>query len=132
VEYFKNDYESELQQQYQQRLDSLHGTTRYEMMSDEDEEPSTKPNSVQKKKGEIKYDLILKLLVCLIIPTDEKCRGMFEPASGCILVFMPGVPEINRLTTMLNNWVSNNLSSNTVGTDKSRLTMLYYFMSRIE
>ena len=68
----------------------------------------------QKRPGDIDYDLLIRLIVRLA--TGEKSKNgkkeyedknnggkgeMFLPATGAILIFLPGVPEINKTIRLL-------------------------------
>ena len=52
------------------------------------------------KRKDVDYDLLVKLVFYLIKGSapiqDASQRPLFRAASGCILIFLPGVPEINR------------------------------------
>jgi ATP-dependent RNA helicase DHX57 len=52
------------------------------------------------KRKDVDYDLLVKLVFYLIkgnAPVaDSSKRSHYRAASGCILIFLPGVPEINR------------------------------------
>lgn len=75
----------------------------------------------KKRAGEIDYDLLLRLIVRLAVGEENMGREggggeeggygvkhgdkdvgeMFKQADGCILVFLPGVPEINKTIRLL-------------------------------
>ena len=80
----------------------------------------------QKRPGDIDYDLLIRLIVRLA--TGEKTKNgrrefestggkgeMFLPATGAILIFLPGVPEINKTIRLLKSvWDDMNLPANAV------------------
>jgi HrpA-like RNA helicase len=78
------------------------------------------------RKGDIDYDLLTKLVMVLargaLRDADiggaegaKELAGMFAPAHGSILVFMPGVPEIARLSRLLEAHYKSTSSSGTAG-----------------
>lgn len=65
-----------------------------------------KPNRNKKQKNEINYDAIAQLVSLLAQSTGS---GMISAASGAVLIFMPGVAEIQKLIAMLQAEVPNAL-----------------------
>lgn len=82
----------------------------------------------QKRPGDIDYDLLIRLIVRLA--TGEKLKSgkkeyedknnggkgeIFLAATGAILIFLPGVPEINKTIRLLESvWGDMNLPANAV------------------
>jgi HrpA-like RNA helicase len=54
----------------------------------------------QKSKGELNYDLLVRLAIKLATG-DSSNPTMFAKATGSVLVFLPGVPEITRFCKLL-------------------------------
>lgn len=60
-----------------------------------------------KRKGEIDYDLLVLLTVCIMHGSgysnnsNSNEKVMFQRAEGSVLIFMPGVPEISKLIRLL-------------------------------
>ena len=80
----------------------------------------------QKRPGDIDYDLLIRLIVRLA--TGDKAKNgnketestggkgeMFVQANGAILIFLPGVPEINKTIRLLESvWDDMNLPANAI------------------
>lgn len=79
------------------------------------------------RKGDIDYDLLTKLVMVLArgalreAEVGAELAGMFAQAHGSILVFMPGVPEIGRLSRYLEAHYKTHSSS---GTPTPRLKII--------
>ena len=60
----------------------------------------------RRRKGELDYDLLTRLVISLAVgtlaPRDTDSLDLSR-ASGSVLVFMPGVPEISRLISLLSD-----------------------------
>lgn len=97
-EIYKADYE-EVVRQYSVIEES--------QVQDYEDDYGRKPSNTigGNRKREIDYDLLLKLVFTLIkgpqhLPDNaaisQETKSMLKAADGCILIFLPGVPEINR------------------------------------
>jgi HrpA-like RNA helicase len=51
-----------------------------------------------RRKGDIDYDLMVRMIITLLVTSDD---SILYRATGTILVFMPGVPEISKLIQLL-------------------------------
>ena len=68
----------------------------------------------RRRKGDVDMDLLVRLVLCLAMGANkggdaEKAKGsaMFARATGSVLVFMPGVPEISRFISLVQDaWAS--------------------------
>ena len=59
-----------------------------------------------KRQGDIDFDLLVRLIIKLALGGDINGKGgkeenMFLPAEGSVLIFLPGVPEINKTIRLL-------------------------------
>ena len=62
-----------------------------------------------KRSGDIDFDLLVRLIIKLAVGGDINGKGgkegkeenMFLPAEGSVLIFLPGVPEINKTIRLL-------------------------------
>ena len=71
------------------------------------------PIGGRKRKGDIDYDLLVRLVMCLAVGINSDCPSpanggqdnagppMLSRAQGSVLVFMPGVPEISKFISLL-------------------------------
>jgi len=100
TEHFKNDFEIIAREQSLELL--AQGTDLQGEMDEEDGRDWTTSIGGNKKKGDIDYDLLIRLLICLTHGV-RNCENasMLRQANGAILVFMPGVPEISKLIRLL-------------------------------
>ena len=62
------------------------------------------------QKGLIDYDLLTKLIMALAYGYTQHNSVLYK-AHGSILVFMPGVPEINKLARLLDQHYNKNATS---------------------
>lgn len=85
----------------------------------------------RQRKGEIDYDLLTKLIMVLSkglmeddvnLPTE--LAGMYAQAHGSILVFMPGVPEIGRLSRLLEAHYQSQSSGSSSGSSGPRMKII--------
>jgi HrpA-like RNA helicase len=70
----------------------------------------------RRRKGDVDMDLLVRLVLCLATGLGDKKGGdaeaakssaMFARATGTVLVFMPGVPEISRFISLVQDaWAS--------------------------
>lgn len=105
TEYYKGDFE--------EAVSSGGGTSSRGGRDDEEEGGEEREaargrpeRSRPPRKGDIDYDLLVKLIVSLCSGVPAVTRGketvpMMSRAEGSILVFVPGVPEINKVMTQL-------------------------------
>lgn len=111
TEYYKNDYEQYVSKYIDSvlKLDNNSGGTGGDE-DDIDDYDSGKSyyqklaRQQQSRKGELNYLLLAQLAVYLAISsntTSSEPSGMLRAASGCILIFMPGVQEISRLSQLI-------------------------------
>lgn len=90
---YKGDYEEVVRNYPIKALQS-----NYDEYDDEDDYGSSRKansNMIPFRKKDIDYDLLCKLVFALIHPVDQSST-VVKKAEGCILIFLPGVPEINR------------------------------------
>lgn len=96
VEFFKNEFEQ-----------ILCGHINYKSGYDDGGDLFARRIGGMKRKGDVDYDLLIRLIVKLSLGGDstrKEYRGddeMFSQAKGSILIFMPGVPEINKVIRLL-------------------------------
>lgn len=102
TEFYKNEYES-----------ILRGNINFKSGYDDGSNPLDRRIGGLKRKGDVDYDLLIRLIVRLSIgESNIKQEGnkndeMFIQATGSILIFMPGVPEINKVIRLLESiWES--------------------------
>jgi len=92
TQYYKKDYEEIVRNR---PLNQFKDDNDYD---DEYEEVQEHLIGGKQRKGDIDYDLMVRLIMCLAEGYDG---GMLERAQGSILVFMPGVAEISKLIRLL-------------------------------
>ena len=83
---------------------------------DEDDDYGRKPSNTigGNRKREIDYDLLLKLVFYLIKGDAPIESDLLQKANGCILIFLPGVPEINRFLEFFRSYWKGDANSPTV------------------
>ena len=97
AEYYKNDFEDIL------RADSAVSRSRGEPNEEENEGGESKGGiriGGLGRKGDLDYDLLVRCCIRLALG-DGSSKGMFARATGSVLVFLPGVPEILRFCALL-------------------------------
>jgi HrpA-like RNA helicase len=106
TEYFKSDYESIV------RNFSVAKDKNYD---DDGDDNSLFRIGGYKKKGDIDYDLLIKLILFLAKEGSSSIvDSIMAPATGCMLIFMPGVAEINRVTNYINSYCQQSKSKKIV------------------
>lgn len=124
-EFFKQEYERQVLQQTQY-LSRSGGHTNDDDNSGDDSSDFTgtssrEPNDTyliggSQRKGDINYDLLVRLVIQLVNGSNSEQHSnnnsMFAPATGCILVFVPGVPEITKALNLIQTHLAIPTSTN--------------------
>lgn len=96
TQYYKKDYEDII------RNRPLNACSNDNENDDDYEDVQEQLIGGKQRKGDIDYDLMVRLILCLAEGYDDnEIGGMLERAQGTILVFMPGVGEISKLIRLL-------------------------------
>ena len=107
TEYYKNNFEDILRCNVDMNpRRALFGVN--ESLNIEDQDPLKSRIGGMKRPGDIDFDLLVRLIVRLALGHRVDGKGgkeekMFLPAEGSVLIFLPGVPEINRTIRLLEN-----------------------------
>jgi HrpA-like RNA helicase len=113
-DYYKNSYEDIVRNIY------IKGGEAVDEYGDEFDSYSDRIGGRQ-RKGDLDYDLMVRLIIALSNGSKIEDRNisasvpyhMLDKAEGSLLVFMPGVPEINRLISLLSStWSRSSADSN--------------------
>ena len=100
VEYYKNNFEESLRGHVDLNARRPYG----EPLNVSVQDPLSRRIGGMKRPGDIDYDLLVRLIVRLALggkSSDGFEQGMFLQAEGSVLIFLPGVPEINRTIRLL-------------------------------
>lgn len=108
VEYYKGDFEEDVRGWSWNHANNSRGGRDDEEREGEEQESGRgrTERSRPPRKGDIDYDLLVQLIVSLCTGAPAVTRGketapMMSRAEGSILIFVPGVPEINKVMTQL-------------------------------
>ncbi len=111
TEIFKGEYE-EVIRNYP--IKALQQSNNYDDGEDDEDYGRNKNNNmIPFRKKDIDYDLLCKLVFALIHP-HETTSSVVQKATGCILIFLPGVPEINRFLQFFRTYYHRESSDDTI------------------
>jgi len=100
TEYYKNDFEEALRAD--PGLSHRESSQGKEGDAHDDREGSSGSRiGGQGRKGDLDYDILVRCCMRLAMGDGSSAGQMFSRATGSVLVFLPGVPEIMRFCTLL-------------------------------